>query len=148
MVLEGSVRREGSRLRITADLVSAAEDATIWSGRYERKLEDIFALQDEISRSIVNELRLKSVGGQRRYNTNVEAYDLYLRAESLANENGPGATRLHDAIELFQQVIAKEPDFAPAYAGIAEAYGHLRNRGRSRETVPKMRAAAERALQL
>lgn len=149
LVLEGSVLREGDRLRITAALVSTADDATVWSGLYDRKSQDVFAIQDEISRSIVNELRLKGLGGQRRYNANLEAYNLYLRAESLAQEDAPGnAQRLENAIDLFQQAIANEPDFAPAYAGIAAAYAHLGNRGRSPQTVPKMRDAAERALQL
>ena len=94
----------------------------------------MLAIQDEIARSIVNHLRLKNVGGQRRYNTDVHAYDLYLKAETLAHEDAPGhAPQQLRAIELFQQVVASQPDFAPAYAGIADVYANLRNRGRSRE---------------
>src|SRR3989441_2771630 len=149
LVLEGSVLRRGERLRITADLVRVTDDSTMWSARYDRELGDVLAIEDEISRSIVNELRLKNVGGQRRYNTDVHAYDLYLRAETLANEDAPGnAPRQQRAIELFQQVIASQPDFAPAYAGIADVYANLRNRGHSRESGQKMRQAAERAIDL
>jgi adenylate cyclase len=67
------VLRAGTRLRIDAQLVRAADDVPLWSARYDRELKDIFAIQDEISRSIVNELRLKLGRGQRRYDTNVEA---------------------------------------------------------------------------
>jgi tetratricopeptide (TPR) repeat protein len=83
-------------------------------------LKDVFAIQDEISRSIVNELRLKLGRGQRRYNTNPETYDLYLKARVLQARRGP-VTR--QAITLFEQVVAKDPAFAPAYAARAGAYG-------------------------
>jgi tetratricopeptide (TPR) repeat protein len=83
-------------------------------------LKDVSAIQDEISRSIVNELRLTLGRGQRRYNTNIEAYDLYLKARGLQAWRGP-ATR--QAIDLFEGVIAKDPAFAPAYAARASAYG-------------------------
>jgi serine/threonine-protein kinase len=120
LVLEASVLRAGSRLRINAQLVRAADDLPLWSGRFDRELKDIFAIQDEISRSIVNELRLKLGRGQRRYATNVEAYDLYLKARVLQGRRGP-ATR--QAIDLFEQVVAKDPAFAPAYAAVASSYG-------------------------
>lgn len=149
LVLEGSVLRQGDRLRITADLVRVDDDATIWSGSYDRELGDALAIQDEISRSVVNELRLKKVGGRRRYNANAGTYDLYLRAETLAVEDAPGnAPRLRRAIDLFQQVIDRQPDFAPAYTGLAGAYADLRNRGQSLESSRRMRQAAEKAFEL
>ena len=149
LVLEGSVLRHEDRLRITADLVRVTDDATMWSARYDRELGDVLAIQDEIARSVVNQLRLQNVGSQRRYNSDVNTYDLYLRAETLANEDAPGnGPRLQRAIELFQQVVARQPDFAPAHAGMADTYATLRNRGRSREAGQKMRLAAERAIDL
>ena len=73
LVLEGSVLRQGDKLRINAQLVRVADDVPLWSGRFDRELKDVFAIQDEISRSIVNELRLKLGRGQRRYSTTIEA---------------------------------------------------------------------------
>jgi TolB-like protein/DNA-binding winged helix-turn-helix (wHTH) protein/Flp pilus assembly protein TadD len=146
LLLEGSVLRAGERLRINVDLVRVADDSTLWSQRYDRDLKDVFAVQEEISRSIVNELRLKHVGGQRRYNTNLEAYDLYLRAQTTASGPKP-----EDAITLYRQVIAKAPDFAPAYAGLADVYASLRH-PRDLLVVPdaeqQMRVTAEKAIQL
>jgi adenylate cyclase len=81
-ILEGSVLRAGDKLRINAQLVRVRDDVPLWSGRYDREVRDIFAIQDEISRGIVNSLRLKLERGQRRYQTSPEAYDLYLRARA------------------------------------------------------------------
>src|SRR5262249_37839290 len=101
-VLEGSVFREEHRLRLTVSLVRVSDDVRLWSDRYDRDLVDVFAVQDEIARSIANELRLKGIGGQRRYDTNVDVYDLYLRARALANENGAGSDPTLDrALDLF-----------------------------------------------
>jgi len=88
-LVEGSVLRSGQQLRINAQLVRASDDFPLWSGRYDRELTDVFAIQDEISRGIVNSLRLKLGRGRRRYESSVEAYDLYLRARSLATGQGP-----------------------------------------------------------
>ena len=118
LVLSASVLRQGPRLRIDAQLVRAADDVPLWSARYDRELKDIFAIQDEISRSIVNELRLKLGRGQRRYTTNVEAYDRYLKARVLQSRRGP-ATR--QAIDLFDEVVDKDAGFAPAYAARARS---------------------------
>ena len=90
LVLSASVLRAGTRLRIDAQLVRAADDLPLWSARYHRELKDVFAIQDEISRSIVNELRLKLGRGQRRYTANVEVYDRYLKARVLQARRGPG----------------------------------------------------------
>jgi adenylate cyclase len=139
-LVEGSVLRSGQQLRISVQLVRASDDFPMWSGRYDRELTDIFAIQDEISRAIVNNLRLKLGRGRRRYETSMEAYDLYLRAR---------AQRGVESIREFEQAIAKDPSFAPAYAGLAMA--HLISSGTSRDNpgeVAKMRAAAEKAIQL
>ncbi len=152
LVLEGSVYRSGSRLRINAQLVRTVDDVTLWSGRYDREMKDVFAIQDEISRSIVNELRLKNVGGQRRYNANLEAYDLYLKANTLQNlRSRQYAAQIQESIGLYQQVIAKDPNFAMAYAGMVVAYANLSSAPphfSAEEAESKMRPAAEKALEL
>jgi adenylate cyclase len=127
-VLQGSVRKASNRLRITAQLVNVADGYQIWSERYERDLKDIFDIQDEISLAIVEALRVKLLGAEkatvlRRYTENTEAYQLYLKgryhyAKWHVNE-------WKKAIEYYEQAIAKEPDYAPAWAGIAEAQGQL-----------------------
>jgi TolB-like protein len=149
-ILEGSVLRTGQQLRINAQLVRVRDDFTLWSGRFDRELTDVLAIQDEISRGIVNSLRLKLRLGRRRYETSVEAYDLYLRDRSLLRLPGqlpPGARR--GSPIPFQDAIAKDPAFAPAYAGLAEAYAYLASMGDAeRDDLVKMRSAAERAIQL
>lgn len=89
-ILEGSVLREGKQRRVNAQLVRASDDFPLWSEKFDRGLTDVFAIQDEISRGIVNQLRLQLGHGRRRYETSVEAYDLYLRAreESLRGIGG------------------------------------------------------------
>jgi TolB-like protein len=142
-LVEGSVMRSGQELRISVQLVRASDDFPMWSGRYDRELADIFAIQDEISRAIVNSLRLKLGRGRRRYETSTEAYDLYL---------GARAKRGRESIPEFEQAIAKDPSFAPAYAGLALAHLTLSGQRGSPDAIPgeleKMRAAAERAIQL
>jgi TolB-like protein/DNA-binding winged helix-turn-helix (wHTH) protein len=153
LVLEGSVLRSGDKLRINARLVRVSDDFPLWSNSFDRQMKDVFSIQDEISRSIVNELRLKLQRGQRQYNTNLEAYDLYLKAQSLTRNQGlpEGRDNILSGISLFEQVIANDPAFAPAYAGLATAYGQLSLTPRSfspDEAYTKMHAAAEKALQL
>jgi TolB-like protein/cytochrome c-type biogenesis protein CcmH/NrfG len=149
-ILEGSVQRAGQQLRITAQLIRVSDDFPLWSGRYDRELTDIFAIQDEISRGIVNSLRLKLGRGRRRYETSVEAYDLYLRARALGGAGGLAQLGYRESIPVFEQAIAKDPTFAPAYAGLAVA--HVVLAGNSENDIPehvaKMRPAAEKAIQL
>jgi TolB-like protein len=147
-ILEGSVLRAGEQLRIDAQLVRARDDFPLWSGRYDRELTDVFAIQDEISRGIVNSLRLSLDRGRRRYETSAEAYDLYLRGRALPIQQG-----LHGydaSIPVLEEAIAKDPSFAPAYAGLAAA--HATRSGEYRfdlgDEMVKMRAAAEKAIQL
>src|SRR5215475_5017056 len=87
-ILEGSVLLSGQQLRINAQLVRVRDDFPLWAGKYDRELTDVFAIQDEISRGIVNELRLKLGHGRRRYETSAEAYDLYLRARAVQIQHG------------------------------------------------------------
>ncbi len=150
LVVEGSVLRAGSRLRVNAQLVAVASDIPLWSQRFDRELKDVFAIQDEIARAIVNELRLTLGRGQRRYDTNLEAYELYLKARALVDRRGAPAL---EAAELFRSVIAKDPAFAPAYAGLTSAYAFLSMfpyaGGASFNTAHSvMRPAAVKALQL
>src|SRR5262245_37905335 len=116
-LVEGSVLRSGQQLRINVDLVRARDDFPIWSGRYDRELTDVFAIQDEISRGVVNSLRLKLGQGRRRYETSTEAYDLYLRGRAKGPSGNPSPR-----IPFFEQAIAKDPSFAPAYVGLAVAH--------------------------
>jgi TolB-like protein/tetratricopeptide (TPR) repeat protein len=148
-ILEGSVVRSGQQLRIDTRLVRTRDDVPIWSGKFERDWTEVLAVQDEISRGIVNSLRLKLGGGRRRYETSGEAYDLYLRARASAANRFPGDD---DVIGLFEKAIAKDPSLAPAYAGLAEAYAwksFARTGDPDREEkLQKMQAAGEKAIQL
>jgi TolB-like protein/Flp pilus assembly protein TadD len=152
LILEGSVLRAGERLRVNVQLVRVSDDYPLWSGRFERELKDIFAVQDEISLSIVNELRLNLGQGRRRYNTDLETYDLYLKALVLANQMPGGDDEsIAASIPLFEAAIVRDPNFAPAYAGIADAYSYISAspRGFSPEAAyAKMRPACEKALAL
>ena len=149
LVVEGSVLRSGTRLRINVQLVHVADDVPLWSERFDREVTDIFTIQDEISRAIVNKLRLTLGRGQRRYDTNLEAYELYLKARALVDRRDiPNAQK---AAELFEQVIARDSAFAPAHAGLANAYAFMSTpyRGIPLEAAyPIMQPAAIKALQL
>jgi len=120
LVVEGSVMRSGNTLRINAQLIQVAGDVPLWSERFDRELKDVFAIQDEISRAIVNKLRLTVGRGQRRYDGDVETYELYLKGRALVDRRG--VPNLDKAVEVFQEVLAKDPGFAPAQAGLANAY--------------------------
>jgi TolB-like protein len=147
-VLEGSVLRAGQQLRINAQLVRVRDDVAVWSHRYDCELRDIFAIQDEISRGIVNSLRLTLGRGQRHYQTNPEAYDLYLRARAPWVQQGWSLAG--KMVGPLDAVIAKDPSFAPAYADLAVAHAIRSGFFESdiADELPKMRAAAEKAIQL
>jgi TolB-like protein/DNA-binding winged helix-turn-helix (wHTH) protein/Flp pilus assembly protein TadD len=152
LILEGSVLRAGERLRVNVQLVRVSDDYPLWSGRFEREFKDIFAVQDEISLSVVNELRLNVGQGRRRYNTNLEAYDLYLKGRALGNQ-GPEMEKqgIAASIPIFEAAITRDPNFAPAYAGIAAAYAYLSSTPRAfspEEAYAKMKPACEKALAL
>jgi TolB-like protein/Tfp pilus assembly protein PilF len=147
-ILEGSVQRSGQQLRISVRLVRVRDDIQVWSGKFDEELTDIFAIQDKISLGIVNYLRLELGGGRRRYETSTEAYDLYLRARALQIQRGdPG---IDQSISPLEEAIAKDPSFAPAYAGLAMAYAS--RSGQFRQDIPdevrKLRAAVEQAIRL
>ena len=123
LVVEAYVQRIGNQLRINAQLVRVPDDVPVWSNRFDRTLDDVFAIQDEISLAIVNELRLTLGRGQRRYQTNLAAYDLYLRGRALVARRGTESAE--QAARLFEQVIAIDREFAPAHAGLADAYATM-----------------------
>jgi len=150
-VLEGSVRKAGNRVRITAQLIDGAAGDHIWAERYDRDLIDIFALQDEISQAIVGALKLKLLPREkraieRRGTDSVEAYDLYLMARSYALTGNDGDPRQHEAIErLCRRAAEIDPGYAQAWALIASAqYTLHRSHGRAGDGE----AALDRALAL
>ncbi|MGH8248235.1 MAG: tetratricopeptide repeat protein, partial [Gammaproteobacteria bacterium] len=148
-ILEGSVLLSGQQLRINATLVRVRDDFPLWSGKYDRELTDVFAIQEEISRSIVNQLRLKLGRGRRRYETSVEVYDLYLRARALQVQRH--LTGYVQSAAPLEQAVAKDPSFAPAHAALASAYAVRSSQAlleKSPDELVRMRAAAERAIQL
>jgi TolB-like protein/Tfp pilus assembly protein PilF len=152
-VLEGSVQRSGDRLRITAQLSSVADGYHVWSETYDRRLADVFAVQDEISRAIVGALELRVAGNPGRplvesSTQDLDAYNLYLQGRFHLNKWRPEGAR--KGIEYFAQAIAKDPGYAPAHAGMADCYTWLAVFGWSaaQQAMPQARQAANRALQL
>jgi serine/threonine-protein kinase len=148
LLLEGAVQRTGTRIRINAQLVRAADDATIWAGKFDRDVSAVPAIQDEISRAIVNELRLKlDPRSHPRYDIDVVTYERYLRARSLSAR--PDRDSLRTAIAFYKEVTATAPGFAPAYAGLADAYADLEFWGINFEdTYSQVKAAASKAIEL
>ena len=147
-ILEGSVLRAGQQLRINAQLVRVRDDFPLWSGRYDRELTDVFAIQDEISRGIVNSLRLKLGRGRRRYETSAEAYDLYLRARALPIQHGLArATKASSSRGSDRQRPLVRSRVRGPRLGVRDPIGAVRFRNRETR-LPKMRAAAEKAIQL
>jgi serine/threonine protein kinase/Tfp pilus assembly protein PilF len=124
-VLEGSVRKAGNRLRISVQLIDVANDYHMWSERYDRELKDIFDIQDEIALAIVEKLEVKLLGGERaavvkRHTDNLEAHNAYLVGLFEWNKMSPeGFVRCQ---ELFQEAIRLDPEFAPAYARLADSF--------------------------
>jgi len=146
-VLEGSVRRDGNRVRITAELINAGDGFTIWSETYEREMHGIFALQDEITHSIVDTLKLKLAISPSRPARSTDAYDAYL--EGLVYSDKNTEPELRKSLEFFQQALEKDPKFSRAWTGIAKAWLWLADAYVAPlEAYPKVRDAALRALQL
>lgn len=152
-VLEGSVQRSGDRLRITAQLSSVADGYHVWSETYDRRAADIFAVQDEISRAIVQALEVRVAGNPGRRlapspTADVDAYNLYLQGRFHLNKWRPESVR--KGIEYFSQAISKDRSYAPAYAGMADCYTWLGVFGfaPAREAMPQAREAALDALRL
>src|SRR5688572_3281076 len=155
-VLEGTVRRAGNRLRLTAQLTNASSRKLLWTDSYEQQVEDVFALQDSITRSIVEALKVKltgdaataSAGTASQGTRNIEAYDLYLRGRYLWARRGEKSIR--KSLRLFEQAIAADPEFARAHAGFAMAGSVLPQYTfmRSDSIIPAAIAAGRRAVAL
>jgi serine/threonine protein kinase/Tfp pilus assembly protein PilF len=152
-LLEGSVRKSGERLRITAQLVKVSDGYHLWSEKFDRDLADVFAIQDEISLAIVDKLKVKLLGDERekllkRYTQNLEAYDLYLKGRYHWNRRMPEA--LKKAVAHFEQVIQKDPSYALAYAGLADCYSMLAQVYvlPPKEAFPKAKVLASKALEI
>jgi serine/threonine-protein kinase len=151
--LEGSVRRIDQRVRVTVQLVDARDGYHLWSSRYDRELEDFFAIQDDIIRSIVQALEVELVQPSdvsllRHYTENLDAYQLYLKGRYHWHQETAGA--LQRAIGYFEQALKEDPDYAPAHCGVADYYVMLGFWGlvRPAEVWPLARDAAVRALEL
>ena len=147
-VLEGSLRREGNRIRITAQLINARDGFHLWSETYERELKDVFAVQDEITRAIVDALKVKlAVAPPARARQNTEAYDLYLQGLYFSNKSDE--ENLRKSLSLFQRALDKDPNFARAWAGIAKAWYWLADAYvKPLEAYPAGRTAALKAISL
>jgi non-specific serine/threonine protein kinase len=150
-VLEGSVRRAGSRIRITAQLVNVADGFQLWSERYDRDIEDIFAVQDDIARSIADRLKVTLKGDRQTLveagTDNLEAYEVFLKGRALSYQRGRS---LPLAIEHFKQAIALDAKYAIAWAELANALTGLVWYGivHPQETLPRAKQAATHAVAL
>ncbi|MCK4931729.1 MAG: protein kinase [Candidatus Aminicenantes bacterium] len=152
-VLEGSVRKAGNRLRVTAQLINVADGFHLWSNRFDRELEDIFAIQDDIAQSIIKELKIEILGAEEEplvkvYTENTEAYEAYLKGRfhlfKFTHEH------FDIALEYFHLALEKYPDYALAYAGIAFYWLAKANLGFAalRESFLKSKEAALKAIEL
>ncbi len=150
-ILEGSVRRSGNRIRVTAQLINAADGYHLWSERYDREMTDVFAIQDEICQAIVDKLRVELPGDKplvKRSTRNMEAYNLYLKGHyQLHKYNAEGFAK---SKEYLEQAIAVDPEYAPAWFGLAETHWYLGFLGhvRPRTAGANARRAVQKALEL
>ena len=146
-VLEGTVRRDGNRVRVTAQLIGVGDGFTLWSDTFEREMQGIFALQDEITHAIVDALKLKLAISPPSQSRSLDAYDAYLQGLFYSDK----ATRsdLRKSLDFFELALEKDPQFSRAWTGIAKSWLWLADAYvRPREAYPKVRDAAIRALQL
>jgi TolB-like protein/class 3 adenylate cyclase len=151
-ILEGSVRRQKNKLRITAQLINVEDGYHLWSERYDRELNDIFAIQDEIALAITEKLKVSLLKDEKELihknpTEHTQAYDLYLRGRFYMNKRGEWIKK---GLEYFQKAVELDPEFALAYSGIAEAGSILGFYGMVPPNiiVPKARMNAEKAVSL
>src|ERR1700735_95777 len=156
-VLEGSVRRDADKVRISAQLIQLKDQTHVWAHQYDRELSNLLALQGEIAHEVGDEIQLALGDGRNTRNgrtaiaargTSYEAYDLYLKGRFFWNKRN--AQSFRQAAEYFQLAIDKDPEYAPAYAGLADTFALMSSYGYAppAELIPKARAAALKALQL
>ncbi|HYH84914.1 MAG TPA: hypothetical protein VEX60_05480, partial [Pyrinomonadaceae bacterium] len=150
-VLVGRVMQRADGLTVSAELVDVRDNKQIWGERYDRKLSDLLPLRQEISRQITERLKLGMTGEEQKrvtrdYTADTEAYRLYLRGRYYWNKRTP--EDLQTALDFFQKAIDKDPSYALAYAGLADTYNVVSSYGvmHPRESYPRAKAAAERAL--
>jgi serine/threonine protein kinase/tetratricopeptide (TPR) repeat protein len=150
-ILEGSVRKAGSRIRVTAQLIKVADGFHLWSERYDRELTDIFALQDEVTHAIATALQVKLSGETappRRHTPDLRAYEAYLKA--LDQWSRPTSESMERVKEYLDRAVALDPEFAPAYSTMGLYYTMLASLGMrpTREVIPLARAAVDEALRI
>ncbi|HSE21009.1 MAG TPA: winged helix-turn-helix domain-containing protein [Pyrinomonadaceae bacterium] len=149
-ILTGRVTQRGDNLSINVELLNVSDKTQIWGEQYDRKLSDLLATQRDITHEIVEKLKLKVAGEEkgpaRHYTESNEAYQLYLKGRFHWNKRT--AEALNKAIEYFNEAIAKDPNFALAYAGLADCYVVPANRMAPKDAMPKAKTAAIRALEL
>ncbi len=152
-ILEGSVRKVGNTVRIAVQLIDVIEDKHLWAQSYDRELENIFAIQSDIARQVAEALRVQLLSAEKREierkaTESTEAYTLYLKGRYYWNERTLDG--LNKAIQYFQEAIKRDPNYARAYAGLADCYGILENHGylSPSEAYPKMEDYANKALQI
>ena len=147
-VVEGSIRRDGNRIRVTAELTECCKGFTLWSETFEREFQGIFALQDEITRAIVDALKLKlEIAPATSRAGSMEAYDLYLQGLFLSDKSTEAALR--KSLEFFQSALDKDPRFARAWTGIAKSWLWLADAYvKPVEAYSKVREAAVNAIQI
>ena len=151
VVLEGSVRKAGNRIRITAQLIDSASEEHLWSERFDRDFTDIFEIQSEIAKNVAAALGVRLAGVQvrgRPPTRNLDAYSQYLKGRSLWNQRSTES--VYRALGEFEQAASKDPSFAQAYSGIADCYSILTDRSEMAwsEARPKAMAAALKAVEL
>ena len=150
-ILEGSVRKDGNRIRVSAQLVKAADQSHLWSERYDREMNDIFAIQDDISRAIVEKLRVELLGNRplvKQHTKNLEAYNLFLRGRYCILRMTPES--LAEGKRYLEQALSLDPNYPMPYTALAEYYSASALWGlmQGKEAMPKLKGAALAALRL
>jgi TolB-like protein/class 3 adenylate cyclase/Flp pilus assembly protein TadD len=152
-ILEGSVQRSNDRVRVNVQLINALSDAHLWADTYDRQLTDIFAVESEIAKTIAETLQAKLTGSEKtailkRPTENPEAHELYLKGRFFWNKRT--AADLRRSIDYFNEAIKKDPNYAPAYAALAQSWKLLPafNGGAPTDCFPQAEAAARKALEL
>jgi tetratricopeptide (TPR) repeat protein len=154
-IVEGSVMREGNRIRVTAQLIRGSTDEHFWSETYDRELQDVFSLQSELAQSIAEKLEVTVTGAEHERlvaarQVAPDAYESYSKGEFALNQSNSKAA-FEASIPYFEDAIKIDPTFAPAYVGLANAYSNLGTvfiGGSPEETRPKVMSAVQKALEL